>query len=226
MKINIEILNKTKLFSGIPECQLTAMLECLGANLQSYRKGGYIFHQGDFVQKLGILTEGQLIIQSDDYLGNRSIVNRIGAGEMFGEAYIDQNSGPVLNDVYVSEDSTVLFLEYKKILKPCVKACAAHQTLIMNLFSVVSEKNRLLVQKISHISKRTTREKLISYLSEQAKKNGKNKFTIPFSRQQLADYLAVDRSAMSAELSRMRNDGLLSFSKNSFSLLGKSNFNG
>ena len=170
-----------------------------------------------------LLASGSLNIQKDDFWGNRSIVNHISAGEMFGEAYIAPESGPILNDVIALEDSVVMFFDFRKILTVCSSACRFHTTVVQNLFFAISEKNRQLVQKLGHMSRRTTREKLVSYLSEQAKRNGSSTFSIPFNRQQLADFLCVDRSAMSNELCKMRDDGLLTFEKNTFSLISQMN---
>ena len=140
-------------------------------------------------------------------------------GEMFGESYVAPESGVLLNDVIAEENSTVIFFDVKRILTVCSTACRFHSLVVQNLFFSISEKNRTLVQKIGHMSKRSTRAKLLSYLSEEAKKNNNNHFTIPFTRQQLADFLCIDRSAMSNELCKMRNEGLLQFDKNQFTLL-------
>lgn len=166
-----------------------------------------------------MLVEGALHIQKDDYWGNRSILGQIAVGEMFGEAYVAPESGVLLNDVVAIEDSTVMFFDVKRIITTCPTACRFHLMVVQNMFFAISEKNRKLVQKLGHMSKRSTREKIISYLSEQAKKQNSASFTIPFNRQQLADFLSVDRSAMSNELCKMRDDGLLEFDKNKFKLL-------
>ena len=165
------------------------------------------------------MVEGNLHIQKDDYWGHRSIINSVGVGEMFGEAYAAPDSGTLLNDVVAVEDSTVLFFDVRRILTVCSSACNFHSMVVQNLFFAISEKNRRLVQKLGHMAKRSTREKLISYLSEEAKQQNSGTFTIPFNRQQLADFLSVDRSAMSNELCKMRDDGLLTFEKNRFTLL-------
>lgn len=171
------------------------------------------------MHSLMILAEGKLHIQRDDYWGNRSIINIISTGEMFGESYVAPNSGPLLTDVMAVEDCSIIFFDYNKLFNLCPSACQFHSRAIQNLVFAISEKNRTLVQKLNHMSKRSTREKLISYLSEEAKRQNKSAFSIPFNRQQLADFLSVDRSAMSAELCRMRDEGLLSFNKNHFMLL-------
>lgn len=218
MKKYSSVLKKAKMFSGVGEEELAGMLGCLGARLKTYQKGEYVLRQGQHLEHITVLVEGGLLIQKDDYWGNRSILGHLGVGEMFGEAYVAPESGPLLNDVVAIEDSVVIFFDVKRILTTCSSACHFHSLVVQNLFFAISEKNRQLVQKLGHMSKRTTREKLISYLSEEAKRQHSSSFTIPFNRQQLADFLSVDRSAMSNELCRMRDEGLLHFEKNRFEL--------
>ena len=170
MKKYISILQRSQLFAGVGEADIEAMLDCLSANLRDYKKGEYVLREGERVDNVMLLASGSLNIQKDDFWGNRSIVNHISAGEMFGEAYIAPESGPILNDVIALEDSVVMFFDFRKILTVCSSACKFHTTVIQNLFFAISEKNRQLVQKLGHMSKRTTRDKLISYLSEQAKR--------------------------------------------------------
>lgn len=218
MQKYIPILKRTKIFAGVGDSEIESILSCLGANFKTYKKGEYVFRQGEHISDITVLAEGNLHIQNDDYWGNHSILGEISAGEMFGEAYA-YDSGAMLNDVVAIEDSTVIFFDLKRILTTCYSACSFHTKIVHNLFFAISEKNRKLVLKLTHISKRTTREKLISYLSEQAKKQNSGVFTIPFNRQQLADFLSVDRSAMSKELCKMRDEGLIEFEKNQFKLL-------
>ncbi|MBQ7972207.1 MAG: Crp/Fnr family transcriptional regulator [Lachnospiraceae bacterium] len=218
MQKYIKTLKGTRLFSGVGEDEILSMLGCLQARKQTFRKGDLVFRRGEHIRNLTILAEGKLLIQKDDFWGNRSIVNVIHEGEMFGEAYITPESGAILNDVTAEEDSTVLFFDIQRILTVCPSACKFHSLLIQNLFYAISEKNRNLVQKIGHMSKRSTRAKLLSYLSEQAGRHNAGTFTIPFNRQQLADFLSVDRSAMCSELSKMQEEGLLTYHKNKFTL--------
>ncbi len=219
MKDYLTILCRTQLFAGVTEEEITSMLSCLGARVRSYQKGSYVLRQGTEMKDILVLAEGSLHIQRDDYWGKRSILGQVAVGEMFGEAYVAPESGALINDVVAVEDSTVLFFDVRKMITTCSSACRFHTMVVQNLFFAISEKNRKLVQKLGHISRRTTREKLISYLSEEAKKEGSADFTIPFNRQQLADFLSVDRSAMSNELCKMRDEGILEFDKSSFRLL-------
>lgn len=218
MKEFVPMLKQTKLFAGVEEEDVFSMLSCLGARLRTYKKGEYVLRQGQRLSDILVLAEGSLYIQKDDYWGNRSILGHIGVGETFGEAYASPESGALLNDVVAVENSSVFFFDVKRVITTCSSACRFHTLVVQNLFFAISEKNRSLVQKLDYLSRRTTREKLISYLSEEAKKQNSAYFTIPFNRQQLADYLSVDRSAMSNELCKMRDDGLLEFEKNRFKL--------
>lgn len=219
MKKYIETLKRNQLFYGVNKENIESMLVCLSATTREYKKGEYVFHQGEYLENICILLSGCIHIQSDDYWGNRTIVNKIGEGEMFGESYAVHGGTAVLNDAVATADSVVAFFNSSKLMTVCSSACTFHSTVIRNLLYSLTDKNQYLMQKLTHISKRTIREKLISYLSSQAKLNNSNCFTIPFNRQQLADFLSVDRSAMSNELSKMRNEGLITFSKNSFTLL-------
>ena len=219
MKKYIPVLKRSQLFSGVSEDEIAAMLSCLDAKVRTYQKGEYIFRQGEHVSFITILVEGNLYIQRDDFWGSRSIIQHMGVGEMFGEAYMAPERGAILNDVVAAADSTVIFFDVKRIITTCSSACRFHAMVVQNLIFAISEKNRRLVQKLGHMAKRTTREKLLSYLSDEARRQNRAEFTIPFNRQELADFLYVDRSAMSAELGRMRDEGILEFEKNKFRLI-------
>ena len=219
MKKYVPVLKRAQLFAGVGDDEITSMLSCLDARLHTYKKGEYVLRQGEHLNDIIILVSGNLHIRNDDYWGTRSILGHIDVGEMFGEAYVAPESGALLNDVVAIEDSAVIFFDVKRIITTCSSACRFHAMVVQNMFFAISEKNKKLVQKLVHMSKRSTREKLISYLSEEAKRHNSPNFTIPFNRQQLADFLSVDRSAMSNELCKMRDEGLIEFEKNQFKLL-------
>ena len=165
MKEFIPVLKRTKLFAGVGEDDITAMLSCLGARLRTFKKGDYVLRQDEHLGDILVLAEGKLHIQRDDYWGNRSILGHIGIGEIFGEAYVAPESGTLLNDVVALEDSAVFFFDVKRVITTCSSACRFHTMVVQNLFFAISEKNRSLVQKLDYMSRRTTREKLLSYLS-------------------------------------------------------------
>ncbi len=219
MQEYLGLLKETKLFIGLDEGEISAMLGCMDAKLRLYKKGEFVLRQGQRLAHILLLAEGCLHIQQDDYWGKRSILGSVAPGDMFGEAYASSHGSPLLNDVLAVLDSAVICLDVERLLTVCSGACRFHSTVVRNLFYAVSEKNRGLVQKLGHMSQRSTREKLVSYLSVEAGKHSSASFSIPFNRQQLADFLSVDRSAMSTELGRMRDEGLIEFKRNNFTLL-------
>ncbi len=220
MEKNLEILKSANLFQGIEESDLPPLLSCLSAKTAHYDKGQTVFFGGESPKRFGVVLSGEVQIVQDDYYGNRSILARIGPGNLFGESFACTEIGSLPVGVIATADSELLFIDCRRLATPCAKACAFHGRLIQNMLNIVAMKNIALTQKIEFISKRTTREKLLAYLSAEAKRAGSGRFCIPFSRQELADYLSVERSAMSAELSRLRDDGMLTFHKNEFELLG------
>lgn len=218
MKKYLKLLKNTKLFEGITEAEIETVLGCLSASVMSYKKGDIVFHRGERITSVALLLEGGIHIQKEDYWGNLSILNEISEGDIFGEVYACLGNDKILNHAVAVKPSVVLFLDVGRILTLCPSACRFHGRLVRNLLSVLALKNKMLTQKLEHMSQRTTREKLLSYLSEQSLRTGSSSFTIPFNRQQLADFLSVDRSAMSNELSKMRDEGILLFEKNHFVL--------
>lgn len=219
MKKFLPILKNTQLFSGVSEAEVASLLTCLNATMRTYQKGEYLYRRGSRLEHIAVLVDGELHIQRDDYWGNRSILERVDVGGMFGEAYLAPESGVTVNDVVAAKNSTVMFFDVRRVITTCSSACRFHTSVVQNLFFSISEKNRTLEQKLGHMSRRTTREKLISYLSEESRRHNSSTFTIPFNRQQLADFLSVDRSAMSNELSKLQNEGLLTYHKNQFTLM-------
>lgn len=219
MKQYFSILQRSPLFAGMEEAGISAMMDCLHARARRFQKGEYVFRQGDRLEEIPILVQGCLHIQREDYWGNRSILSRLDPGDMFGEAYAGPDSEPMRHDVAAVEDSVVLFFDVRRLLGSCASACPCHTQAVQNLVFALCGKNRTLVQKLGYLSQRTTRDKLLSYLSDEAARQHSASFSIPFNRQQLADFLSVDRSAMSAELCRLRDAGLITFRKNQFTLL-------
>lgn len=217
--MNLDTIKTVKLFKGIEESELHSLLSCLSADAVYYEKGQTVFFSGESIEQFGIVLSGQVQVVDDDYYGNRNILAKIDAGNLFGEsfAYAAIDSLPV--SVITTTECELLFIDRRRLATPCPRACTFHSRLIWNMLNIVSVKNIMLTEKIEFTSKRTTRDKLLAYLSAEAKKTGSSRFSIPFNRQELADYLSVERSAMSAELSKLRNDGMLNFHKNQFELL-------
>lgn len=221
MEKYLMILERTKLFDQIKPEELKEMLHCLETQKRSFQKEELVFRRGECISEIALLLEGNVHIRQEDYWGNLSILSEVSPGELFGEVYACLGNAQILNDAVAVRESTVLFINVHKILTLCPSVCRFHERLIQNLLTVFAEKNRLLTRKIAHMSQRTTKEKILSYLSEQSLKAGSASFDIPFGRQQLADYLSVDRSAMSRELSKMREEGILKFERNHFVLKSK-----
>lgn len=216
------ILKKSPLFSGIEINDIQSMLRCLAAVEKKYSKNEVILQQGETIDYMGLVLSGSVHIVKDDFWGNRTILSDITPSQMFGETFACTFQKDLTVSALAVEATTVLFLDIKRILNTCSSACVFHTRLIRNLLSVLAEKNLMLTGKIEHITKRTTREKLLSYLSAESIKANSPTFQIPFNRQQLAEYLAVDRSAMSQELSRLQKEDYLTYYKNTFRL--KNNF--
>jgi len=215
------IIKKCPLFSGIEESDLIALLSCISGRRQTYKKGGCIVRVGERVANIGIVLSGRVLLQKVDFWGNRTILSEIESPDLFAEAFSCVGESKLSFTVMATESTEVMFLDYGRIVTSCTSACGFHTRLIQNMLRIVARKNIELVEKIEHITKRTTREKLLSFLSEQARLVRSNVFVIPFDRQELADYLAVERSAMSAELSKMQDEGLVNYRKNHFELFSQ-----
>ena len=212
-------LQACPLFEGILPENIQGMLGCLGARPVSAKKGQTIFREGDSTDFVGIVLRGSVRLLRDDYYGNRSIVANIAPMQLFGESYAFSGAQSLPVSVVAEEDSSILLLDSRRITVCCSNACAFHSRVIFNLLRLVATKNLVLHQKIQITSKRTTREKLMTYLLSQAKLHRSSTFTIPYDRQALADYLEVDRSGLSAEISKLRREGILESEKNTFTLL-------
>lgn len=218
MKKYFKVLKNSALFSNISENDLENILKCLSSKNKFYKKNDFIFSEEDSTNYAGIVISGSVCVIKEDFWGNRAILDKLEVGDLFGEAYALANMDSLPISVIATQDCEVVLINCKKILKTCSNACSFHTRLVNNLMKILASKNISLNQKIYHLVKRTTREKLISYLSEQAEKQKSNIFKIPFNRQELADYLSVDRSAMSHELSKLKNEGIIEFNKSEFRL--------
>lgn len=216
--MNFSFLTKTLLFRGTTETEAEAMLQCLGSYTKRYAKGEIIYRAGEVIENMGMVLSGSVHIENDDVWGNKSILSLVGAGQMFAETYACIPGEPLMINVTAAEKTEVLFLNTSRLLQTCTSSCTHHNKLIKNLLQISAQKNLILSRRILHTSSKSIRGRLLSYLSEQVMQSGNYQFTIPFNRQQLADYLGVDRSAMSSELSKMQRDGILMYKKNTFVL--------
>ena len=216
--MDIHLLAGTRLFQGIREHEIEAMLTCLSAEERTYGKDAYIYRAGDVSGRLGGVMEGAVNIIKDDVWGNRKIIENIGGGQIFGETYACLKGEPLMVDVQASERSRILFMDVNRILTTCSSSCDFHNRLIRSLMYVLAGKNLMLTKKMDIITPKSLRERVMVYLSQESVKQGCRTVTVPFNRQQMADYLSVDRSALSAELSRMQRDGVISYEKNRFTI--------
>jgi len=219
MKNLTKVLSLSPLFEGILEKDVLPLLSCLTFKEREYSPGETILAEGDRVDSVGLIISGRAHISMNDFWGNRSIVADLSPGDIFGEVYA-LSGGTSLSGVEVVayQPSEILFLNFKRMITVCSSACDYHNRLISNLLKIIGEKNLMITEKMRCLTKRSTREKLLSYFSLESKKQGNNQITIPFNRQELADYLSIDRSAMSSELSRMQDEGIIEYKKNSFIL--------
>lgn len=218
MKRYFELIMKSPLFAGICAEELETMLSCLGARKQSVSRGGTVFLEGDPAGLIGMVLEGSVQVVRDDVLGNRSLLSCAEPGELFAETFSCAGVAAMPVSAYAAKDSVLLLMDCRKMLTVCANSCGFHNRLVKNLLQVVAEKNLMLTRKIRIMSKKTTREKLMAYLMEQAKIQKSTVFTIPLDRQSLADYLGVERSAMSFELSKLRKEGVLDTKGSDFEL--------
>ena len=219
MKDFFDILRECPLFDRIGDESLKEMLGCLNAKECSYKKGDAVFAEGDKAKYLGIVLEGSVQLVRVDYYGNRSILANIEPPQLFGEAFACAGLKSLPVDAVAAADTKILLLDAQRIARPCGNACPCHGQTILNLLHIVAKKNLVLHQKIEITSKRSTREKLMTYLLLQAKNAKSHTFTVPYDRQELADYLEVDRSGLSVEISKLRNEKVLECRRSTFTLL-------
>lgn len=213
------VLRNSSFFQGMTDGEILSVLHCVSGTTVKKEKDEYIFRMGDSTQLMGLVLRGSVLCIQEDLWGHRNIVERIGVGEYFAEPFA-ATPGAVLNvSVVAAEDTEIMLLNMHRLLQTCPSACAHHNKLIRNLVSVMAKKVLNLNNKITHMGKRNTRQKILSYLSTESMKQGKLSFDIPYDRQQLADYLCVERAAMSVELSKLQKEGYLKTNRNHFELM-------
>lgn len=211
----MSLISKTALFRGCSEEDIRNMSEHLDFRTDRYRKGDVIFGAGSIVTDIGLVLSGSVRIEHTDLWGNKSILGITHAGSVFAESYACIPDEPMMVDAVANENSDILFISVPKLFIPC-SVCGSQNRLIQNLVMITAGKNLQLSRRSLHTSPKTIRGRLFSYFSQQVSAQGSNKIVIPFDRQQLADYLNLDRSALSKELGKMRDDGLIEFHKNTF----------
>ncbi|WP_110956099.1 Crp/Fnr family transcriptional regulator [Anaerosinus massiliensis] len=219
MKKNVEFLRKVRLFRDMDNEKIEVMMNCLGAVERRYKKDTMIFMAGDPISEVGIILKGTVQVIKEDMLGNRSIVAHLTEGELFAETLA---CAGVLNSPVTTVAMTnceILFIGFRRIITSCTSSCEFHSKLIENMLNIIAQKNIVLNYKLNLLSQRTIGEKLRTYFLSEMEKTGSDKFMIPFSRNELADFLCVDRSALSRELSKLRDQGKIKFNKNEFEIM-------
>jgi len=218
MDIHATLL-KNSLFSGLSDEEIEQLYACLAARKRTFKRESFVFHASDEVRSVYLILSGSMHIITEDFWGNRTLVETLPTHTLFGEAYVLAEAKEHLVSVIAAEDSVVLEFNLSCLFERCAKQCRTHNKIIKNTMRILSEKIIRLTEKLEHIVHRSMREKILSYLSKYAEKTQSNAFDIPYTRQQLADYLSVERTALSHELSRLAAAGIIKYKKNHFELL-------
>lgn len=209
------LLKETELFRGLEENEIAALLEVLEKRERFYKKGEVVFDEGESFGEIGIVLEGKAVVERSDLWGNNSVLNIVEKGSVFAEAYALSGEGSMVRAT-ATENARILFLNAKSILSSRSLKGGSCDVLVENLISVLAKRSLALSRRMTYISPKSIRGRLLLYFSDCAKKSGGFLFEIPFDRQRLADYLNVDRSAMCGELSKMRKEGIIEYHKNTF----------
>lgn len=223
MEKDREALARCPLFDGVSEQDREALLGCAGARTMAVKRGETVLREGSPAEHVGIVLEGAVRIVRNDFYGNRTIQAVLQPGELFGEAFACAGVRRLPVSAEAAEPGRILLIRLEGIITACERACPFHSRVALNLLRVMAEKNLLLNRKLEITSRRTTRDKLMAYLSAQAKRAGSDSFVIPFDRQGLADYLGVERSALSAEIGKLRREGVIESERSAFRLLHEDN---
>ena len=210
---------KSPLFDGISSEDRKTMLGCIGYHIGTFQKGDIVAFEEDNIKHIGILLSGSVDMVKEDLWGNKTMLVRMHKDEVFGETFAGGEDNMSVGNFVVSEDAKILFMPFDRVMHSCTMACVFHHRLIENMVHIIANKNRDLMRKVEVVSKRTIREKLLTYLSIQAQVQKTRYFEIPLGRVELAEYLCVDRSALTRELTKMKDDGLIDYDKNCFRIL-------
>ena len=210
---------RTPLFDGIRPEERATMLDCIGYYVSTFRKGEIVAFEAERIKHVGVVLSGSVDMIKEDVWGNKTLLVRIRQDEVFGETFACGSDNLSVVTFAVSQNAKILFLPFDRVMHSCTMACRFHYQLIENMVHIIANKNRDLMRKVEVVSKRTIREKLLTYLSLQSQIQASRYFEIPLGRLELAEYLCVDRSALTRELVKMKEDGLIDYDKNWFRLL-------
>ena len=208
-----------RLFDGINQSDMLAMFQCIGYHITDFSKGEFIALEGENLNHVGLVLSGSVDMVKEDLWGNKTMLVRTGKGGIFGETFACGDDNLSIVTFVVSEDARIMFVPFSRVMHSCSMACEFHHRLIENMVRLIANKNRDLMQKLEVVSKRSIREKLLAYLSVQAQTKGSRYFEIPLGRVELAEYLCVDRSALTRELAKMKEEGMIDYDRNCFRML-------
>ena len=216
------LLKSTKIFSDANEFECQAMMFCFKTRFKSFDKNEKIVTEGDPVTDVVMVLKGSANVLNEDDLGNISIISRVGFGEVFGLEELNNKMEIYKNNLVAKEKCLVMFMNAHRLMNMCENKCKRHELIIKNLMSMLLDNNKILLEKLNILSKKSTREKLLAYFKLCAEKNDNTYFEIPFNKTELANYLSVDRSAMSTELNKLKSEGIIDFDKKQYHLIKKS----
>ncbi len=215
----INALASASLFQGINSDEISSLLSCLEATIKTFVKGSFIQRAGDEISQIGIVVNGSAEVMQEDALGRKTILTTIGRSGIFGEAIVTAHLEKSPVSVIATQETAICFLNYQSIVTTCGSACLFHNRLIQNMLEIMAKKTLLLSKKLNYALMKSIRDKITAYLLDEYDRKGKTTITILYNREELADYLSIDRSALSRELSKMREEGLIEYRKNDFNLL-------
>ncbi|MDL2300588.1 Crp/Fnr family transcriptional regulator [Clostridiaceae bacterium OttesenSCG-928-D20] len=218
MQLDMKQLQSIPLFENIKPEDFAALFACMNVQRESYDKGEFISLDGDTLSRIGIVLSGRVQLIKEDIFGNRAILSEMQTGEVFGESFVCGGSFVLTASFQAAENTNVLFLSFDKVMTLCESACDYHAALIKNMVVTIARSNIRLLEKLVVTTKHSLREKILTYLSQLAEKQGGLTVTSPLGRADMADFFGADRSALSRELKRMKDEGLIDFEKNTFSL--------
>lgn len=219
MIYDINEIKNLDLFYGIKEQDLSAMMACIGGQVKTYKKGQFVSLEADEVKWVHVVLSGTVHMIKEDVWGNETLLSVIKENQLFGETFASSRD-PVSSVAFLAARETkVLSIPFYRIMHTCTTACVFHHRIIENMVSLIADKNKLLMEKLEIISQKTLRKKILAYLSVQMRHQNKSQFTIPLGRMELANYLCVDRSALTRELASMKEDGIIDYDKNTFKML-------
>ncbi|NMA84637.1 MAG: Crp/Fnr family transcriptional regulator [Epulopiscium sp.] len=215
---NYEALTYARLFSGVAKDEIKHLLQCLNAYSRSYKKGEYVIRYQDHISRFILVVNGTLFVTKTDHLGNQVIISRVTAGETFAEALAFSSNTFSEVSVIAKTDCDLLFIDAQVFTRVCSQACVYHGKVISNLLAIISEKNVNLIRKVDVLSKKKIRDRLMSFLKSESHKQGKKSFIVPYNRTELAEYLSVNRSALSTEISKLKAEGVIDVNRNRYTL--------